>query len=259
MMTRDLLFFSPSVKGEHPSHTQSSRSDSPASGGAAARPAAEDTQALADAKTSVRVLVDDPGIRKSLCSQLKRVGYRPVAFDSPDALFASETPAAPDCLVMTSPLANGSNCLDLLKGMADRGWNLPLVVLATRWEVKFVVKTIKAGAEDFLVAPVNPDDFLDAVARALQRSKRFQQQQQCVADATKRVSSLNPREVEILKLVLTGMLNKEIADHLNLALVTVKVYRARVMKKLGAGNAASMACIASLAGMDVQSSLSFID
>ena len=108
---------------------------------------------------------------------------------------------------------------------------------------------MRAGADGFLTKPFDPAELVEAVALALQRSRDRQQREFTAAEARAKVAALTPREREIVRLVVQGLLNKEIADQLDLALITVKVHRGRAIRKLGAGNPAELVHIAELAGI----------
>lgn len=108
---------------------------------------------------------------------------------------------------------------------------------------------MRAGADAFLTKPFDPADLVNAVTHALDLSKTRCSEAALVADARARATSLTVRETQIVRLVVSGRINKEIADELNLAVVTVKVHRGRAMRKLGAGNPAALAQIAALAGL----------
>jgi FixJ family two-component response regulator len=213
----------------------------------------------ANPEHGIWVLDNDVISRKPVCTFLKKAGYRTEVVDSIECLLGKRLPTSATCLVVMNPFEGGAEAPQIIEQLKHHGFCLPVVVIAYRWDLKLAVKSLKAGATNFLAAPADPDELLDAVEEALQQAQATQRQQYFIDDAVRRIASLNPREKEILALILAGLLNKEIADRLKLALVTVKVYRARVMKKLGAGNAASMACIAGLGGMDVQAGLTFIE
>jgi FixJ family two-component response regulator len=133
--------------------------------------------------------------------------------------------------------------------LRQRCWNIPTVFLTAHWDLGLVVSSMKAGADGFLTKPYDPSELIHAVSGAFERSSHSRQAGNHLADLRGRVSSLSSRELEVVRLVASGMLNKEIADVLGLALVTVKVHRGRAMQKLGAGNAAELARWASLAGI----------
>jgi FixJ family two-component response regulator len=129
------------------------------------------------------------------------------------------------------------------------GWDIPTVFLTAHWNVQSVVNAMRAGADGFLTKPFDPAQLLDEVSKALERARARQQDGEHATAARAKAALLTEREREVVKLVVRGLLNKEIADQLDLALVTVKVHRGRAMQKLGAGNPAELARIASLAGL----------
>jgi FixJ family two-component response regulator len=172
-----------------------------------------------------------------------------------EELLKAGVPSFPSCLLLGEARHNGRTGLGALEVLAElrrRNLNLPVVVLAQQWNLPQVVEIMRAGAAGFLARPVNPAELHDAVKQALERAGDDHRNGLSAADASARVFSLNHRELEVVRLVVNGKLNKEIADHLDLALVTVKVYRSRAMKKLGAGNPAEMVNIANLGGLDFE-------
>jgi FixJ family two-component response regulator len=173
-------------------------------------------------------------------------------FDLEELLIAG-VPAFPSCLLLGEAHHNGNGKIGALQVLAElqrRNLNLPVVVLAMQWNLPQVVEIMRAGADGFLVKPVNPLELYHAVKLALERAGAAHRIGLSATDASARVFSLNQRELEVVRLVVCGKLNKEIADELDLALVTVKVYRSRAMKKLGAGNPAELVKIANLGGLD---------
>ncbi|MEI6604231.1 MAG: response regulator [Verrucomicrobiota bacterium] len=195
---------------------------------------------------AVLVLDDDRFIRAGLERLLAAHGYKVRLHAEPDELFRNGMPRVPACLLLDNQLGEGMTGVEVHGELLRRGWFIPTVFLTAHWNVQLVVNAIRAGADGFLTKPFDPTELVDAVALALQRSRSNRQGEFLAADARVRVTSLTPRERDIVRLVVEGMLNKEIADHLDLALITVKVHRGRAMRKLAAGNPAEMVHIAEL-------------
>lgn len=195
---------------------------------------------------AVLVLDDDRFIRAGLERLLAAHGYKVRLHAEPDELFRNGMPRVPACLLLDNQLGEGMTGVEVHGELLRRGWFIPTVFLTAHWNVQLVVNAIRAGADGFLTKPFDPTELVDAVALALQRSRSNRQGEFLAADARVRVASLTPRERDIVRLVVEGMLNKEIADHLDLALITVKVHRGRAMRKLAAGNPAEMVHIAEL-------------
>ena len=197
----------------------------------------------------VLVLDDDQSILISLERLLQAHGYSVRVYSESEDFFRAGLPEVPACLLLDNQLGNGMTGVQVHAELYRRGWNLPTVFVTAHWNVQSVVNAMRAGADGFLTKPYNPAELLDAVALALHRA--FVQQRDNLHTTTARTlaASLTTREREIVRLVVSGLLNKEIADQLNLALITVKVHRGRAMHKLGAGNPAELARIAALAGI----------
>ncbi len=197
----------------------------------------------------VLVLDDEQPVRVGLQRLLSAHGFRVKLHARPEEIYASGMPAVPCCLLLDHQLADGITGLQVHAEIHRRGWSIPTVFLTAHWSVQSVVSAMRAGADDFLTKPYNPDDLLKAVARALAHSAANNRANLASSDLQSRAASLTPREREIVCLIVSGLLNKQIADELKLALVTVKVHRGRAMRKLGARTSAELAHIASLAGI----------
>lgn len=198
---------------------------------------------------AVLVLDDDKSILNGLERLLTAQGYRVSLYSEAEELFRAGPPSIPACLILDNQLNDGMTGLQVHSEMQRRGWEIPTVFLTAHWNVQSVVDAMRAGADGFLTKPFDPAELVDAVARALERARVRQRDGQQALDARARVTSLTVRERQIVALVVAGLLNKEIAEKLDLALVTVKVHRARAMRKLAAGNAAELARIAALGGV----------
>jgi FixJ family two-component response regulator len=197
----------------------------------------------------VVVLDDDRSILTGLERLLTGHGYQVRLHADPDDFFRAGLPASPACLLLDNQLGDCLNGVQVHEEIMRRGWFMPTVFLTAHWNVQVVVNVIRAGADGFLTKPFNPAELMDAVTLALQHSRNRRQEEYRAAEARARVSSLTPRECEIVRLVVDGLLNKEIADQLDIALVTVKLHRGRAMRKLGAGNPADLVHIAGLANI----------
>jgi FixJ family two-component response regulator len=198
-------------------------------------------------KQIVLVLDDDVEIRTSLETLLTARGYGFRAHAEPEDFFTAGQPSGPACLLLDHQLGNGVDGVQVYQKMRDNGWVLPTIFLTAHWNVQSVVAAIRTGVDGFLAKPFDPSELVAAVEHALRLSDDLHHNRDSVASARVRMATLTAREAEIVRLVLSGLLNKEIADQLSLALVTVKVHRGRAMKKLGAGNPAELAKIVLLA------------
>lgn len=201
------------------------------------------------AEPMVLLLTDDPQVQKQVTDALHATACRLQVLAEPVDLWAMGFPTTPSCLLCSHPLRKGITGFDVLQGIREHEFPLPTLFLAADWNVDLVVQAMKAGAVDFLTLPLDADRLREAVELAVREARVRWEQARAVAVAKARVASLHKREREVIRLVLNGFLNKEIADNLNLALVTIKLYRSRAMKKMAAGNAPEMVRIATLAGM----------
>lgn len=197
----------------------------------------------------VVVLDDDPSILNGIRRLLNAHGYRVRLHSAPDDFFNAGLPSVPSCLLLDNKLGGGMSGLQVHAEVIRRGWFIPTVFLTAHWNVQSVVNAMRAGADGFLTKPFDPTELIEVVQGALERSRARHQSQILATDAKAKAGTLTEREREVVKLVVAGMLNKEIAAKLGLALVTVKVHRGRAMRKLGAGNPAELARIASQAGI----------
>jgi FixJ family two-component response regulator len=197
----------------------------------------------------VLVLDDDLSILSGLERLLIAHGYQVRLHSKPEDFFQSGPPQVPACLILDNQLGGSMTGVEVHAELQRRGWVIPTVFVTAHWNVQSVVHAMRAGADGFLTKPYDPAELVAAVAQALQRAHAMLHNGLQIADVRARAASLTPREGEIVRLVVAGLLNKEIADRLDLALVTVKVHRGRAMRKLGAGNSAELVRLAGLAGL----------
>jgi FixJ family two-component response regulator len=183
----------------------------------------------------VYIVDDDPDIRVALGCLFDSIRLRSRAFGSPDEFMASLHPEAEGCLVLDVRLPEASG-LELHRKVARSGLELPVVFISGFADVSMSVNAMKLGAVDFLVKPFRDQDLIDAVSAAL-ATNRFQREgQRRVAEVFTRHRSLSDRERQIMSLVTSGLLNKQIAARANLSEATVKVHRGHVMQKMRAAS-----------------------
>jgi RNA polymerase sigma factor (sigma-70 family) len=181
----------------------------------------------------VFVVDDDPSVRSSLKFLLNTVGLQVESFGSADGFLHKAPPDAPSCLVLDVRLP-GLSGLDFQRELAARNVRIPIVFLTGHGDIPMSVRAMKAGAVEFLTKPFRDQDLLDAVRIALERDRARREQEKDVTILRRRYDSLTSREQEVISLVVSGMLNKQIADQLGTAESTVKVQRSRAMEKMHA-------------------------
>ena len=181
----------------------------------------------------VFVVDDDPSVRSSLKFLLSTVGLEAETFNSADSFLRKKPADVPSCLVLDVRLP-GLSGLDFQRELAARNIRLPIVFLTGHGDIPMSVRAIKAGAVEFLTKPFRDQDLLDAVRIALEQDRARREQEKEVTEIQRRFDSLTSREQEVISMVVTGMLNKQIADQLGTAESTVKVQRSRAMEKMKA-------------------------
>lgn len=187
----------------------------------------------------VFVVDDDPSVRSSLKFLMSSVGLQVESFDSADALLERKLPDAPGCLVLDVRL-RGSSGLDFQRELAARNYHMPIIFITGHGDIPMSVRAMKAGAVEFLTKPFRDQDLLDAVRIALEKDRERRERKKEVSDLQERFNSLTPREQEVISMVVSGMLNKQIADQLGTAENTVKVQRSRAMEKMHAQSVAEL-------------------
>ena len=181
----------------------------------------------------VFVVDDDPSVRSSLKFLLSTVGLQVESFGSADTFLHRKPPDAPSCLVLDVRLP-GLSGLDFQRELAAKNIRIPIVFLTGHGDIPMSVRAMKAGAVEFLTKPFRDQDLLDAVRIALERDNRRREQEKEVTDIQRRFDSLTVREQQVISLLVSGMLNKQIASQLGTAESTVKVQRSRAMEKMHA-------------------------
>jgi len=181
----------------------------------------------------VFVVDDDPSIRASMESLLRSVGHQVQTFGSTAEFISSERPDIPGCVVLDVRLP-GPSGLEVQRHLAGSDAPLPVIFVTGYGDVPMSVAAMKAGAVEFLTKPFRDQDLLDAVCRALEIDQARLEEATLVDEIGSRVNSLTQREREVFELVADGQSNKQVAAHLGLSEVTVKVHRANVMRKMDA-------------------------
>jgi FixJ family two-component response regulator len=200
----------------------------------------------------VFVVDDDPSVRKSLTRLIGAAGHAVEAFASAREFLAREPHPGPCCLVLDVRMP-GLTGLDLQEALASAGRRMSIVFVTGHGNISMSVRAMKGGAVDFLTKPPDVQDLLAAVQRALAKDLRDRAAEARLVSIQERVKTLTPRETEVFALVVTGMLNKQIAAELGVGEKTIKVHRARVMEKMRAGSVAELVRMADRMGVVVPS------
>lgn len=192
-----------------------------------------------DISPLVFVVDDDPDVLKSLARVLRSAGLEAATFSSPGEFLEQHDPRADGCLVLDIAMP-GLNGLDLQESLTAKGSTIPIIFLTGRGDIPTSVRAMKAGALDFLTKPVNDEDLLRAVAAALEKDRIERQNHAELDEIQERLATLTPREREVLNHVVSGQLNKQIANDLGTVEKTIKVHRARVMEKMKVNSVAEL-------------------
>lgn len=187
----------------------------------------------------VHIVDDDPSLRAALDSLFRSVGLETRLFGAAQDFLQSGQASAAGCLVLDVRLP-GVSGLDFQAQLAAADVRMPVILMTGHGDIPMSVRGMKAGAVDFLTKPFRDQDMLDAVTVAIERDRTVRAQQTGLEDLKSLYGQLSPREKEVMALVATGLMNKQIAFQLGLSEITVKIHRGAAMRKMGAKSLADL-------------------
>jgi RNA polymerase sigma factor (sigma-70 family) len=203
---------------------------------------------MPEAAPIVFVVDDDPSVRRAIKRLIGSVGLQVELFGSAQEFLRGKRPEVPSCLVLDIRLP-GISGLDFQRTLAQANIHTPIIFVTAHADIPMTVRAMKAGAVEFLTKPFRDQDLLDAVHGALERDRTRRQQEAELATLRKRLETLTPREREVLPLVVSGFLNKQIAAEIGTSETTVKVHRSQLMRKMGANSLAELVRLAERIGI----------
>ena len=199
-------------------------------------------------KPTVFIIDDDASIRKSLSRLLRSADYTVETFPCAEEFLRREHFDGIGCLLLDVQMP-GLSGTDLQEELSRAAYSMPIIFITGHGNIPMSVQAMKKGAVNFLAKPFDDDELLQGVRDALEKDRKAKAERAEVHDALRCIEQLTPREQEVLRYVITGMLNKQIASKLGIAEKTIKVHRGRVMEKLGVDSVAELVRLAEKAGI----------
>jgi FixJ family two-component response regulator len=196
----------------------------------------------------VFVIDDDASMRRALTNLFQSVGLQAEAFGSAPEMLQRQLPDVASCLVLDIRLP-GLSGLDFQNELARANIHIPIIFMTGHGDIPMTVRAMKSGAVDFLTKPFRDQDMLDAVLAAIERDRKRREAEKITANFQALFETLTPREREVLALVTSGLMNKQVAAELGLAEITVKIHRGHIMKKMGARSLADLIRMAETLGI----------
>jgi FixJ family two-component response regulator len=184
---------------------------------------------------TVFIIDDDRGMRQAIEDLVQSVGLRAETFASGEEFLSRRHTSGPSCLVLDVRLPHMSG-LDFQRRLTESGMQIPIIFVTAHGDIPMSVRALKSGAVEFLTKPFRDQDLLDAIQQALQHDRAAQEQQAEIHALQERYHALTPREQQVMALVVSGMLNKQIASEIGASEATVKIHRGNVMRKMQAGS-----------------------
>jgi FixJ family two-component response regulator len=184
---------------------------------------------------TVFIIDDDRGMRQAVQDLVESVGLHAESFATGQEFLSRQRTYDPSCLVLDVRLPQMSG-LDFQRRLTEVGMQIPIIFITAHGDVPMSVRALKSGAVEFLTKPFRDQDLLDAIQQALQRDRSAREQQAEVHELHGRYQALTPREREVMGLVVSGMLNKQIASEIGASEATVKIHRGNLMQKMQAGS-----------------------
>jgi FixJ family two-component response regulator len=194
---------------------------------------------MPELRPTIFVVDDDASVRDALTNLLDSVGLHAQVFGSTEEFWNTPRPNTPSCLVLDVRLP-GVNGLDFQEALEKSGVSIPIIFITAHGDVPMTSRAMKAGAIEFLMKPFQKEDLLAAIRQGLERDRLWREEHAQISALRERFQQLTAREREVMDLVVTGLINKQVGAQLGLSEVTVKIYRGRVMQKMEATSLAEL-------------------